>query len=180
MATFISVNGYKLNSHLTCFTSQLRRSLSPLLMLMLIPILASTLILILMLVCAIVQCLIRVSLNVSLCPVPSAPPHHVTTLNVSSTKIEVSWGEVPVHERRGVILGYHVAYGKQEVQTAGETGHLFVGSACQSLSVILSGLEKFTTYCITVSAFTAKGRGNSSECVSMTTNEEVSLINISY
>ena len=87
--------------------------------------------------------------------------------NESSTSIFVSWGDVPFSEQNGVIMGYTITY------------RALPGNSLQSKTVItpenhitLTGLNKYTSYSITVSASTSKGRGNESKPILVITDED--------
>ena len=41
--------------------------------------------------------------------VPSSPPSNFSGHNLSSTSIQVTWGDVPKSSIRGILLGFHVA-----------------------------------------------------------------------
>ena len=96
----------------------------------------------------------------------------MTAWNVSSTAIEVRWGEVPIDRRHGVILGYDVTFLEVRAWGQWKSEHRSFGSGCGFLNATVSGLGKFSTYCIIVTAFTSKGMGNTSKCVFETTEEE--------
>lgn len=41
---------------------------------------------------------------------PNAGPVNVGAIAVSSTAINVTWGDVPLYQRNGIILGYRVSW----------------------------------------------------------------------
>ncbi|XP_036384090.1 protein sidekick-1 isoform X2 [Megalops cyprinoides] len=91
--------------------------------------------------------------------VPSGSPENVTAEAVSSTRILVTWGPVPEHEKNGYILGYKVLY-KEKDSDAEPQVHVVKGNLTQS--VLLRNLRKYVLYQIQVLAFTRIGDGEPS------------------
>lgn len=87
---------------------------------------------------------------------PSAPPHDVSYLTLSSTSIQVIWNEVPFTERNGIITGYQVEY--KQLAFEGEDINEVVVSA-PILTTTLVNLHEYTEYTIRVRAFTVIGSG---------------------
>ena len=103
--------------------------------------------------------------------VPSAPPSDVTGSSKSSTSIFVQWDQVPAADQNGVILSYTVTY------TA------LPGGSSQKKNVtapanqtILTGLNEYTNYSITVFASTSKGGGNESKPIMVITDEDSKFV----
>ncbi|XP_078344306.1 uncharacterized protein LOC144629929 [Oculina patagonica] len=97
--------------------------------------------------------------------VPSAPPEHLTTLNKTSTSIEVSWSPIPTEFINAAqLLGYTVLWWKGNdsvyVTWTGEP------------RVWLTDLEEYTEYNITVSAMNNIGSGPNSSIFTVRTEEE--------
>ena len=69
---------------------------------------------------------------------------------ISSSEVMVSWSEVPVMDRNGIITQYQVLLQPSSVT-------LIVNFA--QLSAVVSDLEGNILYSVTVSAFTAVGQG---------------------
>ena len=85
---------------------------------------------------------------------PSLAPVNLRAHNKSSTSLLVAWEPLPDDEVNGILLGYKVTYRK----------HKDVHVRKQNLSTvlnstILAGLDKFTAYDVSVSAFTLVGNG---------------------
>ena len=103
---------------------------------------------------------------------PNAPPANVQGHNTSSTSIWVDWETVPVAYQNGIILTYTVTY------RALPAGILQTAKVrAPSTQVTLRGLKKYTNYSIFVFASTAKGDGNASDPITVTTDEDSKLIN---
>lgn len=93
----------------------------------------------------------------------------VTADTMSPTSILVTWGKVPPFDQNGNIIAYKVCYepldtfdGQLEVEAMNST----------DLFVILSGLQEFLGYNITVGAFTIAGPGPLSDVVANMTYED--------
>ncbi|XP_035260908.1 protein sidekick-1 isoform X3 [Anguilla anguilla] len=91
--------------------------------------------------------------------VPSGAPENVTAEAVSSTRILVTWGPVPEHQKNGYILGYKVLYKEQDSEAEPQV-HVVKGNLTQS--VLLRNLRKYVLYQIQVLAFTRIGDGEPS------------------
>ena len=103
---------------------------------------------------------------------PNAPPANVKGHNTSSTSIWVDWETVPVAYQNGIILTYTVTY------RALPAGILQTAKVrAPSTQVTLNGLKKYTNYSIFVFASTAKGDGNASDPITVTTDEDSKLLN---
>ena len=78
----------------------------------------------------------------------------------SSTKVLVSWEEVPDVDKNGIIVEYEVLYEPQETFDG-----QIVSSSVNSteLSTYLTGLQEFVYYNISVRALTSIGPGPYSE-----------------
>lgn len=88
---------------------------------------------------------------------------------MSSTLITVHWNEVPFIHQNGIITTYEVFYepldsydGQLEVQLLNVT----------SLTIVLTGLEEFTEYNISVRAYTVVGAGPYSDNVIIQTFQD--------
>ena len=73
---------------------------------------------------------------------------------MSSTSLQVAWTPPPKDQVNGILLGYNVTYKKAGETTANEQ---YINTTLNF--TVLNGLEKFTVYEVTVSAFTKVGRG---------------------
>ena len=90
----------------------------------------------------------------------------MSAYNISSTSIKVQWGPIPVDLQNGVILGYRVAV-------------MLNSNVIRNLSALgnrremdVTGLQKRTTYQVSVSGFTVNGNGMKSAPVNVTTDED--------
>ena len=86
--------------------------------------------------------------------------------NLSSTEIKVQWGSIPVDSRNGFILGYRVSV----MLNSNVIRSLFVASVTREIAV--TGLEKRTTYQVSVAGVTVNGTGVKSAPVNVTTDED--------
>ena len=102
---------------------------------------------------------------------PNAPPANVQGHNTSSTSIWVDWDAVPIADQNGIILTYTVTYSS----LPGGISQTAVINA-SSTHVTLKGLKKYTNYSIFVFASTAKGDGNASDPITVTTDEDSKLL----
>ncbi|XP_030245645.1 Down syndrome cell adhesion molecule-like protein Dscam2 isoform X2 [Drosophila navojoa] len=106
--------------------------------------------------------------------VPSAPPQDVTVEPLGPQQLLITW-RAPVRDSwNGELLGYTISYQKQG-SPENEKNHTKVGSlTTEGLNDFrLIGLEKYTQYGITVSAFNIKGDGPPSDVVLGHTLEDV-------
>ena len=95
----------------------------------------------------------------SLPAAPDAPPQNVMTMIISSTAIEVIWEEVPEINHNGIIIMYEVQYEPLETfdgQISTDTVNI---TNISILSTVLTGLEEFVQYNISVRAYTIIGPG---------------------
>ena len=98
---------------------------------------------------------------------PEAPPTNVQGHNTSSTSIFVEWGNVPVVDRKGIIVSYTVTY---KALPDGSLQSKVVSAP--TTQVTLTGLNEYTNYSITVFASTVKGGGNVSVPIVVITDED--------
>ncbi|XP_074611675.1 receptor-type tyrosine-protein phosphatase delta-like isoform X2 [Acropora palmata] len=98
---------------------------------------------------------------------PNAPPSYVNGHNVSSTRISVSWRQVPFLDQNGVILSYTVTY--RALPSGSSKTKNVIAPADQTT---LAGLNEYTNYSITVFASTSKGGGNQSTPIVVITDED--------
>ncbi|KAM9311607.1 phosphatidylinositol phosphatase PTPRQ [Gastrophryne carolinensis] len=95
--------------------------------------------------------------------VPESSPRNITYRNVSSTEIIVSYS--PPSVPNGIIVYYtvYITWMNGTVEMAKDTSFL---------TLSISGLRKYTSYILIVSASTVKGEGVKSEPFSITTEED--------
>lgn len=107
----------------------------------------------------------------SLLSVPSKPPQFVEVKVLSSQSISVTWKR-PHHDSiHGQLRGYKIRF--YRVSDPDKAQEVRVGS--KILNETLKKLGKFTTYKISVLAFTSKGDGVSSNEIKITTAEDSKL-----
>ena len=86
----------------------------------------------------------------------------------------------PINERlqHGIILGYRIAYVKEELSSARRRKRRSVQAfdvtefELNNLTWVIEKLEKFTNYCIAVVGFNSKGDGKKSDLVCIMTDED--------
>ena len=103
---------------------------------------------------------------------PNAPPSNVTGHNASSTSIFVSWGQVPFLDQNGVILKVTQLPTHALPSGPPETKKVFPPAT----QTILTGLNEYTNYSITVFASTSKGAGNQSTPILVITDEDSKFV----
>ena len=85
--------------------------------------------------------------------------------NISSTEIKVHWGSIPVDFQNGIILGYHVIVMLNSSVKSNLT------ALADTREIVVSDLQESTTYQVSISGFTVKGRGVQSNLVNATTDK---------
>ena len=95
----------------------------------------------------------------------------MTGHNASSTSIFVSWGQVPFLDQNGVIESYTVTY-TWLPSGPPETKKVFPPAT----ETILTSLNEYTNYSITVFASTSKGAGNRSTPIVVITDEDSKFV----
>lgn len=118
--------------------------------------------------------------------IPSGPPTNVKTETRSSTEIYVSWDAPEKDLWNGNLLGYYVGY---QLVTPSNINELVPTKAYNFKTVevqthfggdvLLSGLNKFSSYRIVVQAYTSQGSGPTSKEIQISTTEDGNLENIS-
>ena len=108
-----------------------------------------------------------VALLVFLFLVPAIPPPNVRLQHyLSTTTLHLRWDAIPTDQANGVLLGYKITYESfkkagKEVGVAKDTFTKTVDSFTQDL--LITNLESFTTYKVTISGYTQPGSGPDSE-----------------
>ena len=97
---------------------------------------------------------------------PVEPPQNVTATALSSTEIAVSWEEVPAISRNGEIITYEVQYEPLTLFDGQLSTDTFNITNTSLLFTILTGLEEYVVYNISVRAYTSTGPGPYSDPVS--------------
>ena len=99
------------------------------------------------------------------------------TVVLSSTEIEVSWEEVPAINQNGIITMYEVQYIPLET-FGGQISTTTVNDTNTSLLfIVLTGLEEYVQYSISVRAYTSVGPGPYGDPVPERTNSDGMLGN---
>ncbi|CAI8010586.1 Protogenin [Geodia barretti] len=101
--------------------------------------------------------------------VPIGSPEIIAARALSPTEIMVMWLEVPPAERNGVISMYAVRYVPLETCSGTVTESI---TNTSMTSTILTGLEEYVEYDISVRAFTSVGPGPYSDSVVERTDED--------
>ena len=96
---------------------------------------------------------------------PAEPPQNVTATVISSTEIEVSWKEVPAIDQNGVIIMYEIQFIPLETFDGQITSDTVNTSDGFVLMMVLTGLEEYVEYNISVRAYTSVGPGPYSDGV---------------
>jgi hypothetical protein len=97
--------------------------------------------------------------------VPSGFPQDVSVDSTTSQSVEISWSHPLLEERNGIVTSYSVTVSRQ-----GSDSLIQLTSPTTSISVSL--LNPFTTYIVTVAAFTSIGVGPPSTLLTFRTAED--------
>ncbi len=103
-------------------------------------------------------------------PVPSSPPFNVTIFSISSTTIGVMWDDVQQIDHNGVLITFEILYVPLET-FIGVLYSTVVNISASNRSVILTGLQEYVEYNISVRAYTSVGAGPFSLAISARTSE---------
>lgn len=87
--------------------------------------------------------------------VPDSSPA-LTAQAMSSTSIIAHWSEIPFIHQNGIITTYEVFYEPLDSYDGQLEGRIL---NVTTLSIVLTGLEEFTEYNISVRAYTVEGAG---------------------
>ena len=115
--------------------------------------------------------ILELSHKISHPAVPANPPRNVTTTANSSTSIIVIWEEVVPIDQNGVITMYEVMYAPLEVFT-GAIGTGIKNVTTHVSAVVLTDLEEYVFYNISVRAYTQVGQGNFSSPITERTSDD--------
>ena len=88
--------------------------------------------------------------------VPASPPTNAGTTAISSTEISVTWDIVNPIDQNGIITMYEVLYQPQET-FGGAIGPLVETVTAPTQSIILTQLQEYVVYDISIRAFTSAG-----------------------
>lgn len=96
---------------------------------------------------------------------PSSAPADLVALHVTSTSLSLSWGPPPPQHHNGIITHYLLTI--TDISTLTATPHL-----TNSTELSLTGLQPYSGYEVRVAAFTAQGRGPSSDIAIFQTEQD--------
>ncbi|KAH9515062.1 Protein sidekick-2 [Bulinus truncatus] len=102
--------------------------------------------------------------------VPKTSPGNVLLATISSTRIMISWSQLPILEQNGIIKGYKIIYRPKTLNA--ETATVQVDGS-STLNFSLTQLKKYTEYEVQILAFTRMGDGALSEVFVKRTAEDV-------
>lgn len=104
--------------------------------------------------------------------VPEAAPAQVRARPVNSTSVKVWWRPPNPQKINGINQGYKLQAWKDNVEFKSMTVPPSLFDPLAEQSAVMSGLEKFTEYNITVLCFTDPGDGKRSSPVAVKTTED--------
>ena len=101
-------------------------------------------------------------------PVPTAAPENLIVVNISANELNVSWerpNEIDINGMlRYYIIDYYILNQEENMTSANVSG--------ETLYTVLSGLNNFTTYSVSVAAFTVGTGPSSTELKTTSENGE--------
>ncbi|XP_048579408.1 phosphatidylinositol phosphatase PTPRQ isoform X2 [Nematostella vectensis] len=97
---------------------------------------------------------------------PSGSPSIEIVVDISSTSLLVRWEPLDPELANGEVTNYTVYYTSKTVRNS-------VDVSARDTEVLLSGLVKFSMYCVQVAAHNLAGKGPLSPCINATTSEDV-------
>ncbi|XP_025423992.1 Down syndrome cell adhesion molecule-like protein Dscam2 isoform X3 [Sipha flava] len=100
--------------------------------------------------------------------VPSSHPLDVHCLPLGSQTLQMSWKHPEPQHWNGVIQGYVVTYDSIDRDDDIEIG----SRRTSSLTIVLTGLHKYTNYTLKVAAYTRIGTGENSESITCCTDQD--------
>ncbi|XP_048577068.1 uncharacterized protein LOC116604334 [Nematostella vectensis] len=86
---------------------------------------------------------------------PPVCPPNVGTEYITETKVNITWQSIPQEEAGGVILGHMLTY----VIANSSDSHRTIQVNGSQMFYLLDGLRKYTSYLVTLAAFTSTGKG---------------------
>ena len=107
--------------------------------------------------------------------VPATPPQNVQATAISSTEIMATWDEIPGLDQNGIIIDYEV-----QIEPLDFPADIFVDPLnTTSLSILVTGLEEYVNYNISVRAYTSVGPGPYSDPVTERTLDDGNVLKYS-
>lgn len=110
--------------------------------------------------------------------VPSMPPENVRCAPLTSQSLQISWQPPSSNHMNGLLQGYKVNFEYTSDQI-GAMNDDIDSRKTTDLTIVLSGLKKFTNYSIQVLAFTRVGDGVVSKPLYCQTEEDGSFLFLS-
>lgn len=101
------------------------------------------------------------------CLAPSSPPENVTAVADFPRGIIVTWDTVPFVDQNGIITHYEIRYEPLEMFDGLVSTQTY--NVSESQSVLLSNLQEFLQYNISIRAYTVAGWGPYSNSTTVTT-----------
>lgn len=111
--------------------------------------------------------------------VPSMPPENVRCAPLTSQSLQISWQPPPSHHTNGLLQGYKVNFEFMSDILSGMNDDID-SRKTTDLTLVLSGLKKFTNYSVQVLAFTRIGDGVVSKPLYCQTEEDGKKQNFIY
>ena len=103
---------------------------------------------------------------------PVAAPENLMVVNISANELNVSWERPNEIDINGMlqyyIICYYILNGEENMASANVSG--------ETLYTVLSGLNNFTTYSVSVAAFTVGTGPSSTELETTSENGELTFI----
>lgn len=107
--------------------------------------------------------------------VPSHPPESIRCAPLTSQSLQISWQSPPTHHTNGLLQGYKINF-EFVAEVIGMENDEMDSRKTTDLTIVLSGLRKFTNYSIQVLAFTRMGDGVFSTPLYCQTEEDGNLM----
>lgn len=114
---------------------------------------------------------VYIFVDVFLYIVPSMPPENVRCAPLTSQSLQISWQPPPSHHTNGLLQGYKVNFEFMSDVIGGMNDDID-SRKTTDLTIVLTGLRKFTNYSIQVLAFTRIGDGVVSKQLYCQTEED--------
>ena len=99
--------------------------------------------------------------------VPSGKPTITAAHNLTSNSIKISWRAPNISSVNGEFLGYQISWKDRNSQNSDEINHVQIKDPTETRHII-SGLNTYTQYLVSLQVINPKGLGPSSTVVVMT------------
>ncbi len=97
---------------------------------------------------------------------PADSPGVLTASTIMSTSISLTWTEIDVSERNGVITSYIIQYGE------GTNRNILINTQSNATTHLITGLKPFTQYTFTVAGVNSVNTGPFSNITIVVTAKE--------